>query len=333
MNGAGTTTEFGAPALEDLEKVYWYDPVKLGHFHARELLAASAFALSVAGVFAAEAAVLAGLLPSPAWVRGPLHLAALAGACCVAYGVLLEPYRMTVRRVSVASGKVKSPVRLLHMGDLHVRRWSRVEEGLVAAARSLSPDAILLSGDYSAAPGSYDALARVFRELAAVAPVYAALGNSELIRPVHARLRLKGLTWLDDDDRAVSVRGTPLRVYGIRPGSERNFWQHGRKSRPFELGVVLYHFPDFAPKLDVLPYDLMLCGHTHGGQVRLPVVGALLSLSRAGTDYAEGVFRAEGRTAVVTRGVGCEGYGLPRFRFLCPPEVVVVDLVPLDPAR
>lgn len=328
MSAVDQAPAFAVPDLEALEKVYWYEPVKLGHFRRRELLAVAAFALAVAGVFAAEASLLAGLVAAPGWVRAAAHLLAAAGTACLAYGVLVEPYRLSFRRVTVASRKVKSPVRLVHLGDLHVRRWSRVEERLVAAVRSLAPDLILLSGDYSAVPGSYEDLVRTFRELAAVAPLYAALGNAEFIRPVHKRLRLKGLTWLDDDDRALSVRGTPLRVYGIRPGSERNFWQHGRKTRPAELGVVLYHFPDFAPKLDVAPYDLMLCGHTHGGQVRLPLFGALVSMSRAGTAYAEGVFRAGERTAVVTRGVGCESYGLPRVRFLCPPEVVVVDLVP-----
>jgi predicted MPP superfamily phosphohydrolase len=280
---------------------------------------------------ATEAALLAGM-PAvsgfPGWLRLAVHVLCYSGLACVFYGVFVEPYRIVTRTVRLTHRKVKAPVRLLHMGDLHVRHWSAVEERLVAEARRLKPDLLVLSGDYSAMPGSLSALERLLRELAAVAPVYAALGNSEYLRPVQEEIRLPGLTWLDDDNRAVSVRGTALRVYGIRPGSERNFWQLGRNTRPFEFGVCLYHFPDFAPHLERVPYDLMLSGHTHGGQIRLPGFGALISMSRAGTGYASGVFRSEGKTAVVTSGVGCESYGLPRARFLCPPELVVVDLAP-----
>lgn len=333
MSMARPTAErdVGLPSLEALEKVLWYDPLKLGHFHLRELAAVTLFVLAVGSVAALEAALLWGAPAAaglPGWVRGAVHAAAALGAACVIYGVFVEPFRVVTREVRVEHPKVKGRVRLLHAGDLHVRRWSRVEEKLVEEARKSAPDLIVLSGDYSATPGSLDALERLFKELTEAAPVYAALGNSEYLRPVHQAIRLPRLTWLDDDSRAVNVRGTSLRVYGIRPGSERNFWQLGRNTRPSEFGVCLYHFPDFAPMVERVPYDLMLSGHTHGGQVKLPGVGALISMSRAGTAYAGGVFRSEGRTAVVTQGVGCESYGLPRFRFLCPPEVVLVELTP-----
>jgi predicted MPP superfamily phosphohydrolase len=321
--------EVGLPSLEALEKVLWYDPLKLGHFHFREFAAVASFALAVGAILAAEAALLVGvpaLTGLPGWVRFAVHAACWSGLGCVFYGVFVEPYRVVTRSVRVPHPKIKGPVRLLHIGDLHVRHWSRVEEGVMAEARRAVPDLIVLSGDYSALPGSLEALGRLLKELAAVAPVYAALGNAEYLRPVHQAIRVPGLTWLDDDNRAVTVRGTALRVYGIRPGSERNFWQLGRNTRPFEFGVCLYHFPDFAPVVERVPYELMLSGHTHGGQIQLPYVGALISMSRAGTAYTAGVFRSEGKTAVVTSGVGCESYGLPRARFLCPPEVVVVDL-------
>lgn len=323
--------EVGLPSLEALEKVLWYDPLKLGHFHVREFAAVAAFALAVGAILAAEAALLLGAPATaglPGWARAAVHALCWSGVACVLYGVFVEPYRVVTRSVRVAHRKVKAPVRLLHVGDLHVRHWSRVEEAVMAEARRAAPDLVVLSGDYSALPGSLEALERLLRELAAVAPVYAALGNAEYLRPVHQVIRLPDLTWLDDDSRAVAVRGTPLRVYGIRPGSERNFWQLGRNTRPFEFGVCLYHFPDFAPAVERVPYELMLSGHTHGGQIQLPLLGALISMSRAGTAYASGVFRCEGRTAVVTSGVGCESYGLPRARFLCPPEVVVIDLAP-----
>jgi predicted MPP superfamily phosphohydrolase len=73
--------------------------------------------------------------------------------------------------------------------------------------------------------------------------------------------------------------------------------------------------------------DLYLAGHTHDGQIRLPLYGALVTSSVYGRRYASGLFREGDTTMYVSRGIGFEGGGLPRARFLCRPEVVSVDLV------
>ncbi len=75
--------------------------------------------------------------------------------------------------------------------------------------------------------------------------------------------------------------------------------------------------------------DLMLAGHTHGGQVCLPVLGPLLTPSGSPRSWASGATAMPGdRTLVVSRGVGMERQGAPRLRFLCRPELVVIDLKP-----
>jgi hypothetical protein len=72
--------------------------------------------------------------------------------------------------------------------------------------------------------------------------------------------------------------------------------------------------------------DLYLCGHTHGGQVRLPGFGAILTSSQLGKRYEMGLYR-EGQTSMyVSRGVGLEGLSAPRVRFLAPPEITLITL-------
>jgi hypothetical protein len=73
--------------------------------------------------------------------------------------------------------------------------------------------------------------------------------------------------------------------------------------------------------------DLYLCGHTHGGQIRLPVIGAILTSSQLGKRYEMGHYH-EGQTHMyVSRGVGLEGLSAPRIRFMAPPEITLVTLV------
>jgi predicted MPP superfamily phosphohydrolase len=73
--------------------------------------------------------------------------------------------------------------------------------------------------------------------------------------------------------------------------------------------------------------DLYLAGHTHGGQIRLPLFGAVFTASSYGKRYEQGLYEIGETTLYVSRGLGMEGQGAPRARFLCPPEIVAVDLV------
>jgi predicted MPP superfamily phosphohydrolase len=73
--------------------------------------------------------------------------------------------------------------------------------------------------------------------------------------------------------------------------------------------------------------DLYLAGHTHGGQLRLPFFGALVTASIYGKRYEMGAYREGNTLLYVSRGLGMEGKGAPRARFLCPPEIVLFTLV------
>ena len=72
--------------------------------------------------------------------------------------------------------------------------------------------------------------------------------------------------------------------------------------------------------------DIIMCGHTHGGQIRLPLWGAIVTLSTYNKRYEAGLYQLNPTALYVSRGIGLEGLGLPRARFLCPPEIVVIDL-------
>ena len=91
--------------------------------------------------------------------------------------------------------------------------------------------------------------------------------------------------------------------------------------------IVLGHSPDFA--LGNIDADLLVAGHTHGGQVRLPFLGPLLTMSHVPRKWASGLTElAEGKTLIVSRGIGMERRDAPRVRFLCRPQLVFVRITP-----
>ena len=297
-------------------------------FKISELAAAASFALTVFAVFAAAVAALAGF-PFP-FPPAPLYAAAACGLLCVAYGIFVEPKRLSERSIRIASPKITTPLRVLHLSDLHVTRWRDFDARVARKVKDLTPDLILLTGDYTASRFDPEALTRLLSELAKTAPVYACLGNSEGSRPVHSWVSVPGLSWLVEGGADVKLRGSRLRLEAAQPGDGERLL--ALKPEPSVFTIGLYHYPDLAAVLAAVPLDLVLSGHTHGGQVRLPWIGALFSNAKPGRRFARGLFRSGDKTAFVSQGIGCESYGLPPMRFLCPPEIAVFELVPEKPS-
>jgi predicted MPP superfamily phosphohydrolase len=256
------------------------------------------------------------------------------------YATWVEPFRLTVTPLEFTSPKLQGgePLRVLHLSDIHFEGWTPRERRLLEVARALSPDLIFLTGDYlnlssvdhgPARQGVRDLLA----ELATVAPTYAVIGSPPVDRPDVVPQIFAGLpiTWLVDEVTEVEVKGHRLRLIGIRcTADHRRDRERLRQlcSAGFHpaLQVLLYHSPDLFPLAAALGIDLHLAGHTHGGQLRLPLFGALVTSSAFWKRYEAGLYRKEAATLYVSRGIGLEGKGAPRARFLAPPEVVLVLL-------
>jgi len=99
-----------------------------------------------------------------------------------------------------------------------------------------------------------------------------------------------------------------------------------QKAPPGAYSLLLYHSPDLIEAAAENGVNLYLAGHTHGGQIRLPFIGALITLSTYGRKYASGRHTLGPTTLYTSRGLGMEGLHLPRARLLCPPEMVVIEL-------
>jgi len=97
--------------------------------------------------------------------------------------------------------------------------------------------------------------------------------------------------------------------------------------------LLLYHKPDLFDEAVAQGIDIFLAGHTHGGQVRLPTQATLSGIASDHGQWNEmGLYTQGGTSLYVSRGIGMEGLDLPRVRFLCPPEIVGLEMSPSFPA-
>jgi predicted MPP superfamily phosphohydrolase len=273
------------------------------------------------------------------WLAAALQFAILAIAT---YATWIEPFRLGVTRAELRSPKLHGhpPLRLLHISDLHVERITPRERELLDLVKGLAPDVIVLTGDYLNLSRVYDtqAHAEVRCLLArlceiAPAPIYAITGSPPVDRAEVVPSIFDGLpiTWLLDETDELRVNGHTLRITGLRCTRERQL--DGPRLRTLskdEAGdtftLLLYHTPDLMPEATELGIDLYLCGHTHGGQMRLPLFGAVITSSDFWKRYEMGRYKEGHTTLYVSRGLGMEGKGAPRARFLAPPEIILWTL-------
>ncbi|MCS7261214.1 MAG: metallophosphoesterase [Anaerolineae bacterium] len=260
------------------------------------------------------------------------------------WGAIREPARIDVSEVTLYghnSIPTNPLVRLLHISDIHVERLGRREALLLSLVRELHPDLIVLTGDYVNLSYVDDPISHAHArqllealcaEAAALTPspaLYAVLGSPPVDRNAAPLFDGLPIRLLRNEVVHVAPRpGCAFALIGLdcTHDLERDAAQLERLATtiaPGTLRILLYHSPELMPRASRLGIDLYLCGHTHGGQIRLPLYGALVTSSRLGKRYERGLYR-EGTTHLyVSRGVGLEGLCAPRIRFLCSPEIIL----------
>jgi predicted MPP superfamily phosphohydrolase len=264
-------------------------------------------------------------------LRDLAFIALGAGAAMLTYGVLYESHRLVVERRTLRLRGWKRSLngfKIALLSDLHLRDGYSVElaKQAVAAAIDATPDMVVLSGDIVGywKPESEDMLAEVLEPLLLMDGNAVAIpgnreywsGSPERLRPVLEALNIRllrneswhhaGIDWIGIDS-ANANRANPYEALkGTGDGA----------------AIVLWHEPDM---VDQLPFeaDLMLSGHTHGGQFIFPG-GYVPMTSRNGRRYLSGFFPDTKVPLYVSRGIGTTG---PPSRFLCPPEVAILTLV------
>jgi hypothetical protein len=257
------------------------------------------------------------------------------------YGTTVEPFRVQTTLVEIPTAKLsrtESSLAIMQISDLHVERQTRRERALPDLVAQMMPDLILLTGDflstsYNEDPQSLADARALLEKLYAPAGIYAIWGNSDVDRPEFLRPMLDELGIVVLEDQAVEVRIGDSRLWLVGMTCTRYLDVDGARLGALladvpagALTLLLYHTPDLMPQAAAHGVDLYLAGHTHGGQWRLPLFGALLTSSYYWKRYEAGLYQEGDTLLYVSRGLGMEGFGTPRARFFCRPELVSILL-------
>jgi predicted MPP superfamily phosphohydrolase len=292
--------------------------------------------------------IMANLSAALSWAG---IVVAAVGAVCVAYGVLIERrwYRRRTYRLQILPPGAAA-LSILHLSDLH---FVRADHRKATFLRGLPPaDVTVVTGDLLGEPAAVEIVAAALRDVRGRLASYFVLGSNDYFAPrplnyanyfrkerrrrigirgrgrdLVALLEADGWIHLKNRKDSVVLDGTRLEVLGLDdPHIERHDLRVAPRADPTAVGLAVVHSPDPAPELVALGYQLIVTGPTHGGQVRLPVVGALVTNSDIPTRLAMGLSRLGPALMHVSPGLGTGKFA--PFRFLCRPEATVLELVP-----
>jgi hypothetical protein len=247
---------------------------------------------------------------------------------CLIDGFFIEPYQLVVEKLEIRTSKLTTNrIRIVQLSDLHCDDVIRLENRIKASVTELHPDVIVFCGDAVNMPEGLNNFRSVMKSCADVAPTYAVRGDWDFFKPRLDYFGGTGAQELSASSVKIEKNGESIWLGGVLSGSPKLVPRALAEIPPGAFTVFAYHFP----YPDVLPanasVDLFLAGHTHGGQVVLPGVGVLITRSKYGTRYLSGMYRVGKMWMYVNSGIGMQGR-MPRVRFLCPPKLAVIDIVP-----
>ena len=263
------------------------------------------------------------------------------------YVTYIEPERLVLREVRIETPKIEQPIRILHISDIQAGSIGDYEKSIFARIAELNPDLILNTGDYLQVvpPATFDGelpkLVELFRSLEPKFGTYGVFGDTELELYRVPKEELKPMELLSSRTAKIDTGAGVLSVHGLSLyQSNKSEWairtvEHWlEQSEEGEFRILMGHSPDYAMGMAEQPIDLCLAGHTHGGQVRLPIIGPLTTYCEVPKDWARGFRRIGIPYLNVSAGAGSNRrHGLPPVRFNCPTEMTLIELVPMRSIR
>jgi uncharacterized protein len=238
-----------------------------------------------------------------------------------------------VRSLELAFDRLPLPFRayrILFISDLHIDGLEGLCDQLVCLIQDLDVDLCLLGGDYRMEMyGDFTAanrsLGRLVRHIHAREGIFGILGNHDCLE-IAPELEDSGICILINDSFAIKRGDAVLSIVGV---DDPHYYQCQDLEKAFAevpsdgFSILLSHSPEIITDLEDRNVDLCLCGHTHAGQIRLPLLGPVFTHSRVSRKYASGLWR-HGKTVGYTSS-GAGSSGIP-VRFNCAPEIILLTL-------
>lgn len=256
----------------------------------------------------------------------------ILGTLLVIYGFFKEPSTVKISTKSMNFGQSKKKFRFIHLSDIHLEELGIRELKIKKIIKENPPQFILFTGDFlnlsnNKNPNSIKQIIEFFNLLSSYAPIFYVSGSpavdlTETLNSIEPHLMA---TRINNSNHIFYLNDIYINLIGLTCTHKPHIDIINLSSlvREDMINILLYHSPDLIYEIkQEHKINLMLSGHTHGGQIRLPFVGALFTGSLYGRKLQSGLYKIYDTLLSISRGIGLEGLGAPRVRFLCQPEII-----------
>jgi predicted MPP superfamily phosphohydrolase len=260
--------------------------------------------------------------------------------CCIAAGTALVigglPYKMDVTHYSFPTRKVKKAKKIAVLADLHCRRFGREQSHIIEVIEKENPDLIIIPGDLFDYERDYEISFELIQKIKKY-PVYFSSGNHDIylkkdIGMLRARLESEGVHVLEDAGTVYQDGTDCIEIYGMMDHGRKPKFTSEEISHSFHrdgLRILISHRPEFVDFYGKVDCDMIISGHAHGGQWRIPGTHQGLYFPHVGffPKYTEGVHDLHGRKLIISRGLASGHPLIPRL--YNNPEIVIIDIQPM----
>ncbi len=248
------------------------------------------------------------------------------------YAERIEPNDLEVERITIRSNKIKNKIRITHISDLQTDDIRELHYKVRKASNEFEPHLILFTGDVLNHILIREEVEKYLSGFKKIDSSYFVSGNVDNILDLKDFTKRSGFIFLDDKSKLLKMDDTLIGLIGISLWEYRNenlINQLSNEVNEAEFKILMSHYPDTILYANNSKPDLILAGHTHGGQVCLPIIGQIITLSNVPRNIASGGLHFyNGIKIIVSRGLGMEGHIAPRIRILDKPHLVLLELVP-----
>ncbi len=246
------------------------------------------------------------------------------------YSIFIEPNRLQVTNYTIQDSDL-SGIKIVFASDFHIKpnQQKRLEK-IVELINLQNPDLVLSAGDFVCGHLKHttmqpEGIAKGLGKIKSKYGIYTTLGNHDLWHDVQKftnALKNNNIRVLNNSNEKLIINGKTLYIAGIQY-KPKNILQISKALENTQKPTIMItHSPDEFPKMQRERVSLVLAGHTHGGQIRIPFIGPLFTASSYGDKYAKGFIEENGKKMITTTGIGTS---ILPIRFNCPPEIVVIE--------
>lgn len=245
------------------------------------------------------------------------------------YGFGVEPHSPKIERVAVSLENFPGKLKVIHLSDLHIHNDSLIMRRVIALSNALEPDFVFITGDLVEKPEKLPVCLRLIAQLKYKHRIYFVPGNWEhwsgtLADGLITKLESRGIRTLYNEGEIIKWMGGEFFLVGIddayygNPDIKKAF-----KYQPNDLcTILLSHAPMGVFSAQLFRCDLVLAGHTHGGQVNIPGFGAITTPPGSGP-FEQGLYDVKRSKLYVNRGIGTS---VVPIRIMCPPEITYMTI-------